>query len=1119
MRYRSWFFAAVVLCGVVNTHEAQAQSAGVELICPSDASVLMQFAAKEVRRYVYVRTNAWLPIVAESSAKEQIRLAKDAALAEQAYRLKTEAVAEGRRVCTLSGGSDVAVLYAAYRFAEVLGVRFFLHGDTIPDAKIPLHVPDLDENHAPLFALRGIQPFHDFPEGPDWWSTDHYRAIVSQLPKLRMNFIGLHTYPEDRPAAEPTTWIGRPEEVNADGTVQAAYPAIYYNTALPVGWGYQPKPTSEYACGGAALFDRDDYGSDIMRGLTPRPEKPEDCNEVFHRAGAMFNEVFSLARDLGVKTCIGTETPLVVPKQVAARFERPALPIQAEGGNVAHFSAPVADTEDDALFQHVRYGMSAYRCVVPNGTYTVILYFNEPHYDAAGARVFGVAIEGQPAIERLDVFEKAGKNRAIVQTFEGIAVADGRLDIEFQPIVEFPCIAAIAISGEGGTWKINCGGPAHADFLGEDSVSGLTSEQIKKLYEGLFARIQKTHPLDYYWIWTPENWTWENVSKEVVESTINDIRIAYDALKASNAPFQMATCGWVLGPQYDRSYLDSQLPKEISVSCINRSVGHEPVEPGFANVAGRGKWAIPWLEDDPAMSSPQLWVGRMRRDARDALAYGCDGLMGIHWRTRILGPNVSALAQAAWQQSGWSSDAERGPGVGGGVAVGNSQNVIRNTVHPQLYRTIREGMTGYHIALPNGAYRVLLQFCDRANREPGKRVFSVRMEGKEMLRDLDIAAEAGQHVALDRAFENIAVEDGLLDIDFSKKIGEPIISAIAVEGAGGTVKIDCGGPGVEGYGQDLKTISPHPYPLDFYTDWVASNFGVADAGLAVLFSRIDGQVPRASDWIGGPGGYRPDPRPWKDVQADYAFVDELASYRDKIAGAGNLERFDYWLHTFRYLRATAKMKCAWFDFDTAYEKVKKERDPARKRGLLRENVLSLRVELAQTASEVIDEQLATVTTTGAMGTICNLEQHTFPIMLGKPGKEIEDLLGVSLSAEAWPRRAYAGSPRIVVTAERADLKESETFEVRAAMLDSAPAKEMVLCWRTLGVSGAEFQRVPMALQARQTYSARVESAQITGNDFEYYIEAISAGGENARWPVSAPEINNTVVIMPGKGTA
>ncbi len=973
MQRRGCFLAVLMLCGLSAGQNARAQSESAALICPADASPLVQFAAKEVRRYVYLRTNAWLPIVAESAAKAQVHFLKEPALAEQAFALKTDMAPDGRRTCTLSGGSDVAVLYAAYRFAEVLGVRFYLHGDTIPDAKLPFCIPELAENHAPLFPLRGIQPFHDFPEGPDWWSTDHYKAIVSQLPKLRMNFIGLHTYPQDRPNAEPTTWIGRSEEVNADGSVQTAYPASYYNTALTVNWGYKPKPTSQYACGGAALFDRDDYGSETMRGLAPRPEKPEDCNEIFLRAGTMFKDVFTLAHELGIKTCIGTETPLVVPREVAAR-------------------------------------------------------------------------------------------------------------------------------------------------MGKDAKA-MSSEDMRKFYEGLFTRIQKTHPLDYYWLWTPENWTWENVSKELVESTINDIRIAYDALKATNSSLQMATCGWVLGPQYDRSYLDATLPKDIAVSCINRQTGHEPVEPGFAKVAGRGKWAIPWLEDDPAMSSPQLWVGRMRRDARDALAYGCDGLMGIHWRTRILAPNVAALAQAGWRQTDWPTDLERGSGVGGGTSKGDNAGAILNTVQPQLYRTNREGMSVYRVTLPNGSYRVLLQFCDRVNQEAGKRVFSVRMEGQEVLKDLDIAAEAGRNAALNRAFENIAVGDGMLDIEFVKQKGEPVIAGIEVAGESGGAKIDCGGPGVNGYAPDLKTISPHPYALDFYRDWVVADFGLQDPGLVELFTRIDGQVPRPSDWIGGPGAYKPDARPWKEVQADYDFVDELAAYREKITGMGNLERFDYWLHTFEFLRATAKMKCAWYDFDTAFENAKKEQDPKRKITLLREKVLPLRVQLARTATVVIDAQLSTVTTTGAMGTLCNIEQQTFPRMLEKPGNELEALLGTPLPVEAFPRKEYAGPPRIVVTAERADLEAGEALEVRAVVLDKAPAQEVTVCWRPLGDATAAFQRVPMPLLARQTYATQLQPSQWGGSDFEYYIEATPAGGATLRWPVSAPDLNNTVVIMPEKGKA
>ena len=44
------------------------------------------------------------------------------------------------------------------------------------------------------------------------------------------------------------------------------------------------------------------------------------------------------------------------------------------GGQFAAFpNNPIADTDDDPLYQTVRYDMAAYRFDVPNGTYTVTL--------------------------------------------------------------------------------------------------------------------------------------------------------------------------------------------------------------------------------------------------------------------------------------------------------------------------------------------------------------------------------------------------------------------------------------------------------------------------------------------------------------------------------------------------------------------------------------------------------------------------------------------------------------------------------------------------------------------------------------------------------------------------
>ena len=961
---------------------------GFDLLTPPNPGAIEVFAAREVSRYLYLRTGLKLEPnrdvfdgeiwVASKALARSLPLPEDIAaavekLGPQDYLLRTKMPAH-----YIIGGSPAALLYAAYRFAHQLGVRFYLDGDVVPDAQLGngfnvLEALELDETASPIFSLRGIQPFHDFPEGPDWWNTADYKAILAQLPKLRMNFIGLHTYPENRPAAEPTTWIGPPEEVNPDGTVQAAYPALWYTTALSSGWGFSAKNTGDYACGAGALYDRDDYGNDIMRGLAPMPDTPEECVELFDRAGAMFNDVFTFAKRLGITTCLGTETPLTVPKDVIARLpeQAPQARLLPTGGKPAHFTQEIEGTELDDLYRHVRYDLDAYTAAVPNGAYTVTLHFCEPHYDAAGKRVFGVQLEGQQVIQSLDVLAQAGKSTALVMPFENIAVNDGQLDIAFTRETELPCIAAIEVTGPDTALRVNCAGPAAGDFAADEGMASLSPEQIARLYEGIFTRIMRTHPLDYYWLWTPENWTWADISEAEANAAMADMRIAYDALARVGAPFKMATCGWVLGPQYNRSILDEMLPKDVAVSCINRAVGHDATEPGFANVADRGKWAIPWLEDDPAMTSLQLWAGRMRRDARLARDYGCTGLMGIHWRTRILGPNVAALADAGWSQDEWSPPAE--------------------------------GAT------------------------------------------------------------------------------------------------------------DDKGRLPHWPVEDFYYDFAQANFGHAaaeDAGR--ILAAVDGKLPRPSDWIGGPGGYKPDERPWEDVAPGFAFVDEFETVREKVEGAGNLERFDYWLNNMKFLRATAKMKCGWFQFNVALKAAQAPTSSEAKKGLAELIALPKREELVKSTAEAYAILLDTVSTTGEMATVCNLEQHTFPGMLEKPAAELEALLGAPLPESAQLPRVYAGAPRIIVAAKPATVEKGAPVTVRAAVLDSAAPDIIRLRWRPLGEG--DFFVAPMENTERQTYTGSFDP----GNAFavEYFIEAKTGGGEVVRWPATAPELNHSVVVMP-----
>ena len=981
-------------------------------------------AAREIRRYVYLRSGQLFPIVEAQDHLPQAALAvvvaqKDrpivsavcsgssalsenqaqalARLQAQEYLLQTRQI-QGRGVVLVAGGDAQGVLYGAYRLAEHLGVRFYLHGDVVPDGRLtisrpasltqkgaerlqgvvtpPLALPPFWEVGKPLFALRGIQPFHDFPEGPDWWNRDDYLAVLSQLPKLRMNFFGLHTYPENRPNAEPTVWIGTPDDMAADGQVKFSYPASLMNT-LRGNWGYRAEKTGDYGFGAAQLFERDAFGAEVMGEHLPQPKTPEANNEVFNRTAAVLREAFTHARRLGVQTCVGTETPLVVPKLVKER-------LQEQG--------------------------------------------------------------------------KAATNLAVIQ----------------------------------------------------------------ELYEGIFRRAAVAYPLDYYWFWTPENWTWESVKPAEITAATNDLMAALAAYQKVRPPFKLATCGWVLGPQQDRAMFDKLLPKEVAVSCINREVGKTPVEKGFADVKGRGKWAIPWLEDDPALTSMQLWAGRMRRDAFDALRYGCDGLMGIHWRTRVLGPAVSALAQAAWEQGDWTRAAReqaappRSVGPVGGKYANFPTNRIADTEDAPLYQTVRYDVSAYYLQVPNGFCTVTLKFCEPNYKEAGKRVFDVKLQGVLVITNLDIFAKVGQNRALDYTFENIAVTNGWLDIDFVHRVEYPSIAALVVEGPGFSKKINCGGPAYQDYAADwperAKPESKFPPTDDFYLDWAQAHFGKEVAAQAAsIFARIDGKLPRPSDWIEGPGGIRPDQRPWSKVSPEYQFADQFAALAKQVTGAGSRERFAWWLDTFRYMKAMGELNCKWGEYASAAGKVKAEKDPARQKELARQSLLALRREIIALLGNVYDHLLATVSNPGELGTVMNWEQHCQYDLLKKPGEELAKWLGEPLSLDVQPPKSYHGPTRVIVPTVRTSVAPGEEVCLRVLVLSERPPTEAALYWRKMGPG--KFSRVPLTHIARGVYSAKFGGV---ADDLEYYVKVSGDKGEPVYFPATAPKMNQTLVLMPAR---
>ncbi len=890
------------------TDGQDARPAPTTIVCPGDAAVQVRLAAHELQRYLYLRTGTLLPISAQAMKDSAaIAFATDKALEGGAYRIRSD----GHRL-VISGASDLAQLYGAYAFIEKTGIRFYLHGDVIPDAQIAFTLPKLDETRAPLFALRGINPWGWHPFGMDAWSADDYKAVIGQLAKMKMNFIGIHCYPEGHPQAEPTVWHGVSSDFDEHGNVKHSYVSRYFNTLVGgKPWGdYLARKTSDYSFGGALLFDDEAWAPNAMRGHCPLPVTPEDCNDFFNRIGAQFNDAFTFARQLGVKTCLGTEAPLTLPKNLAQR-----------------------------------------------------------------------------------------------------------------------------------------------------------TTDVRAVYEGTFRRIMASHPLDYYWLWTPESWRPGN-SPAQYAGTVADITLAVEAAKNAHAPFQLATCGWVLGPAQNRAAYYTDLPKSVAVSAINGELGTIPVDTAFKQIVGREKWAIPWLENDvnDGLAGLQLCAGQMRRDAFDAHAYGCTGLIGLHWRTDIISPNISALAQAGWDQS-WKPQSATWS-MEGNVA-NYPDTPVAGTADPYLYRSCRYDLKTIKLKAPAGHYKVTLKFCEPYFKSADPRVFDVKLQGKTVLEKLDIFAKVGQFAAIDQTVDDVTVTDGTLIIELVARKSLPCISAVAVESPGFTGKINCGGGAYKDWQADAAL--PRCLPCDdFYADWAQANFGLAEAGQ--IFAAIDGKVPQSTSG-GCPTGFlTADGHPWDAVVPQFAFVDEFEKLQPRVHGAGNLDRFDYWLNTFKYLRSLAQLRCTMAKPQAA--------------------------ELTRLWADAYRYLLASVNTPGALGMVVNMENHP--------------QWGPMIAAHAtqpWPKE-YQGAPRLIVPCVRSVIGKDEQVDLTLIALDNHPLKTVLLYWRPLG--RGVWQSRDLLHVARGVYRVTLPN---NGASFEYRVQAQTAAGRKLVWPATAPELNQTVVIV------
>ena len=239
----------------------------------------------------------------------------------------------------------------------------------------------------------------------------------------------------------------------------------------------------------------------------------------------------------------------------------------------------------------------------------------------------------------------------------------------------------------------------------------------------------------------------------------------------------------------------------------------------------------------------------------------------------------------------------------------------------------------------------------------------------------------------------------------------------------------------------------------------------------------------------------------------YQFVDDLAALRSRVQGAGNLERFDYWLNTYRFMTTLAHAGCVRGELDQAVASIKAAKDPAKQKALA-SAALRARIELARLWETMISLQLAATDTPGELGTLANLEQHNRKKLkfLEIHDDVLAKALGAPLPGAIALSRDYTGPSRIIVPTVRTLAAVGESVKLKLIALDSRPAKSVALYWRPLGTGS--FRKVDAGNMNRRVYSATLPALN---GDIEYYIQAVTADGRKLLWPATAPSLNQTIV--------
>lgn len=196
----------------------------------------------------------------------------------------------------------------------------------------------------------------------------------------------------------------------------------------------------------------------VFEGIAPAADGKLHLS--FHTKWPLKGTAFVNAIELSA-----TRTPEMAPLRwiagPAARldsFHRLWLPDQFSlNGRFLTHRESTANTNNPELYRSERYGNFSYAIPVPNGSYTLTLYFSEHWFGLENGggndnmRLFDVYCNGIALLRNANIMHEAGGSaRALVKRFTGLKPnAQGKLLLSFVPTSDYANVNAIEIVPEG----------------------------------------------------------------------------------------------------------------------------------------------------------------------------------------------------------------------------------------------------------------------------------------------------------------------------------------------------------------------------------------------------------------------------------------------------------------------------------------------------------------------------------------------------------------------------------------------------------------------------------------------------------------------------------------------